>query len=175
MLPVTTVISQDPGWDCAARIGSHAVPELTEIHHVSRVKHVPVLSRTLATSESVAFLDLRDEGEKVCCVADWTKWLDGQFLNSTNHDTPEPKCLIWAYIWRNCSVCTVIWRTSVHYDFVFYIRERYILAYSMVNPWSAWLCCLWWIGCHMYENLLIRVFFLAHLEEQIQISVLTYF
>jgi len=56
VLPVTTVISQDPGWDCAARIGSPAVLEVMEIHHVSRVKHVPALSRTLATSEYVAFL-----------------------------------------------------------------------------------------------------------------------
>ena len=72
MLPVTTVICQDPGWDCAARIGSPAVLELTEIHHVSRVKRVPVLSLTLATSESIAFLDLHDEGEKVCIIIDRT-------------------------------------------------------------------------------------------------------
>jgi len=72
VLPVTTVISQDPGWDCAARIGNPAVLELTEIHRVSRVKHVPVLSLTLATSESVAFLDLHDEGEKVCSIIDRT-------------------------------------------------------------------------------------------------------
>jgi len=72
VLPVTTVISQDPGWDFAARIGSPAILELTEIHHVSRVHHVLVLSRTLATSESVAFLDLHDEGEKVCGIIDGT-------------------------------------------------------------------------------------------------------
>jgi hypothetical protein len=72
VLPVTTVISQDPGWDCAARIGNPAVLELTEIHHVSRAKDAPVLSLTLPTSESVAFLDLHDEGEKVCNIIDWT-------------------------------------------------------------------------------------------------------
>jgi hypothetical protein len=71
VLPVTTVISQDLGWDCAARIGNPAVLELTEIHRVSRVKHAPALSLTLATSESIAFLDLHDEGEKVCSVIDW--------------------------------------------------------------------------------------------------------
>jgi hypothetical protein len=72
VLPVTTVISQDLGWDCAARIESLAVLVPTEIHHVSRVRHAPVLSLTLATSEFVAFLDLRDNGEKVFSVIDQT-------------------------------------------------------------------------------------------------------
>jgi len=47
------------------------------------------------------------------------------------------------------SVCTIIWRTSVHNNFLFFIRERYVLAYSMVNPWSDLLCFLWWIGFHI--------------------------
>jgi hypothetical protein len=72
VLPVTTVINRDLGWDCAAKIESLAVLVPMAIHHVSRVKHAPVLSLTLATSEFVAFLDLRDNGEKVCCVIDQT-------------------------------------------------------------------------------------------------------
>lgn len=72
VLLVTTGTSQDPGWDSAARIGSPAVLELTEIHHVSHVKHVPVLSLTLATSESVALLELHDKGEKLCSISDCT-------------------------------------------------------------------------------------------------------
>jgi hypothetical protein len=86
---------------------------------------------------------LHDEGEKVCNIIDWTFWTDEQFLNSTNHDTPELKCSILVCSLKKLfCLFVLIWRTLVHYNLVFYIRERYVLAYSL-------LCFLCWIGCHI--------------------------
>jgi len=49
--------------------------------------------------------------------------MDEQFLNSTNHDTPELKCSMLVYSLKKLfCLFVLIRRTLVLYNFVFYIR-----------------------------------------------------